>query len=459
MQQYGLMAQRATNGSTILSPVTAAVLAGLVGVSPSPAQYSVPNPCLGVVCPAIDDCHEPGLCDPASGACLQILKPDGTPCQDYNTATDNDVCLNGECAGVYNLCFAVDCRPLDDCHRAGTCDPTYGSCSQPVAPDGTRCEDGNTATINDVCHGGVCAGTFNLCFAVDCPPLDQCHVRGACDPETGACSHPPQPNGTPCYDFSSVTVNDICTDGECAGELNFCVGVQCATTDEPCLVNLCEPTTGDCGLEALPDGLLCDDADPLTYDDECVEGECVGTEDRCKNVICETPDQCHVSACNPITGECETSVSDDGIACDDGWPGTEGDSCQNGICEGTTVYEWSGFRPPLVNWPTETVATAGAVVAVKFGLGGDFGLDFLQPGSPGSSALVCGSTALLDGERPTESVGGGLVYDSVNDQYSYHWWTNRVWAGTCRQLVLHFDDGSVMRANVRFRGGADRGSR
>lgn len=432
---------------------------GALGVRLSFAQDAVPSLCLGVVCPAIDDCHEPGTCDPATGGCMEALKPDGTPCQDYNPATDNDVCSQGVCAGVYNLCFAVDCRPLDDCHRPGTCNPVDGSCSQPQAPDGTRCEDGNAATIGDVCQSGVCAGVYNQCFAVDCPPLDQCHMRGECDPRTGACSQPPKPNGSPCNDFSPITVNDICTDGECAGELNLCPGVHCPTIDAPCLVNLCEPTTGDCGLEALPDGLLCDDGNPLTFDDECVEGECVGTEDRCKNVVCEPLDQCFESVCNPVTGDCELSMSEDGKACDDGWPGTDGDVCQQGACEGATSYEWSGFRSPLAIWPTEHLATAGAVAVVRFSLGGDFGLDVLQAGSPGSSSLVCGSMALLDGEQPTESDGGELSYDAVADQYTYHWRTNRVWAGSCRQLVLHLNDGSTARANLRFRGGPDRGSR
>jgi hypothetical protein len=41
---------------------------------------------------------------------------------------------------------------------AGTCDPGSGTCSNPAAPDGTTCNDGNPGTQNDVCQAGVCSG-------------------------------------------------------------------------------------------------------------------------------------------------------------------------------------------------------------------------------------------------------------------------------------------------------------
>lgn len=451
MKKHRFVAQRATSGTTKVLPSLAVVGFALWGGILARADDPSPDPCLGVDCPAIDDCHQRGVCDPASGGCLPVFKSNGTPCQDYNSATDNDVCTDGVCAGVFNLCFAVDCRPLNDCHRIGTCNPVNGQCSQPIALDGTRCEDGNTATINDICRNGVCAGTFNPCFAVDCPAFGQCHIRGECNPQTGACSQPSKPNGTPCNDSNPNTIDDICFNGDCAGEYTLCPGVFCEPVDDPCLVNLCEPPTGNCIIEALPDGLLCDDGDPLTYDDACLDGECVGIEDRCKDVVCNPPEQCHESACNPMTGACESSFSPAGTPCDDGWPGTD-DACRNAACEGTSIYEWSGFLSPLSNWPTENLVSAGAVVVINFRLGGNFGRDILLSGSPASSPMTCGSSALLDGDQPTGSVGGGLTYDATTDQYSYRWSTNRVWAGTCRQLVLHLDDGRVFRANLRFRG-------
>ena len=56
-------------------------------------------------------------------------------------------------------CDGVICEPLDQCHVAGSC--TNGSCSDPIAVDGVACDDGDPATGGDVCTAGVCAGTAN----------------------------------------------------------------------------------------------------------------------------------------------------------------------------------------------------------------------------------------------------------------------------------------------------------
>ncbi len=42
-------------------------------------------------------------------------------------------------------------------------------------------------------------------------------------------------------------------------------------------------------------------------------------------------------------------------------------------------------------------------------------------------------------------------YDPDSDRYTYVWKTNKAWNGTCRQLVLKLDDGSIHRAKFKFR--------
>jgi streptogramin lyase len=54
-------------------------------------------------------------------------------------------------------CVGVVCAPLDQCHKAGVCDPTTGACSNPAQDDGTICDDGNHCTV-DTCRAGVCVG-------------------------------------------------------------------------------------------------------------------------------------------------------------------------------------------------------------------------------------------------------------------------------------------------------------
>jgi hypothetical protein len=83
-------------------------------------------------------------------------KADGTSCSDGSACTQTDTCQTGACVGSN----PVVCPPLDQCHDAGVCDPGSGICSDPNRIDGTACNDGDATTCNDVCTTGVCAGTF-----------------------------------------------------------------------------------------------------------------------------------------------------------------------------------------------------------------------------------------------------------------------------------------------------------
>jgi hypothetical protein len=90
---------------------------------------------------------------------------------------------------------------------------TRVDCADPSVADGTPCDDGNACTHTDTCQAGVCAGgTPPVCAA-----SDQCHTAGSCDPATGACSNPMAPDGTACDDNKPCTSDDVCTGGACGG--------------------------------------------------------------------------------------------------------------------------------------------------------------------------------------------------------------------------------------------------
>jgi hypothetical protein len=104
---------------------------------------------------ALDQCHDGGICDHTTGVCSNPAKADGSTCNDGNACTRSDSCQAGVCIGAN----AVACIPLDQCHIAGTCDPTTGACSNPTAAGGTFCNDGNACTQTDTCNSaGVCIG-------------------------------------------------------------------------------------------------------------------------------------------------------------------------------------------------------------------------------------------------------------------------------------------------------------
>ena len=115
-------------------------------------------------------------------------------------------------------------------------------------------------------------------------------------------------------------------------------------------------------------------------------------------------------------------------------------------------YTFTGFFSPVDNLPTVNLVGAGRAIPVKFSLGGDQGLDIFAAGYPKSQQIACDSTATVDGIEETLTAGGNsLSYDPASDIYNYVWKTDKLWAGTCRQLVLELDDGSVHRANFKFK--------
>ncbi len=277
--------------------------------------------CVGVsnvVCTALDQCHDVGVCNPGTGVCSNPAKPDGTTCSDGNACTA-DSCQAGSCVGVTN----VVCTALDDCHQVGTCDPGTGICSNPIEPDGTACNNpGNLCNQTHTCQAGTCTPSN----PVVCAPTDQCHDAGVCNPVTGTCSNPPKPDGSSCTDGNACTA-DSCQAGSCVGVTN----VVCTASDQCHDVGVCNPGTGVCSNPAKPDGTTCSDGNACTAD-SCQAGSCVGVT----NVVCTASDQCHdVGVCDPGTGVCSNPAKPDGTTCSDGNACTA-DSCQSGSCVGVT---------------------------------------------------------------------------------------------------------------------------
>jgi alpha-tubulin suppressor-like RCC1 family protein len=273
-----------------------------------------------VVCTASDQCHDVGTCDPGTGLCPNLAKPDGASCSDDNPCTQIDTCQAGTCTGG----SPVTCASSDQCHDDGTCDPATGQCSIPAKPDGTSCNDGDACTQTDTCQAGACTGTN----PVTCSASDQCHEVGTCDPGTGQCSNPAKPNGASCSDGNACTQTDTCQAGACTGGNP----VTCAPLDQCHDAGTCDPGTGLCPNPAKPDGTSCSDGNACTQSDTCQAGACMGTNP----VTCAASDQCHdAGTCDPGTGLCPNPAKPDGTSCSDGNACTQTDTCQAGACTGT----------------------------------------------------------------------------------------------------------------------------
>lgn len=115
------------------------------------------------------------------------------------------------------------------------------------------------------------------------------------------------------------------------------------------------------------------------------------------------------------------------------------------------AYSFAGFYSPVDNAPVFNRTNAGQAVPVKFGLGGDYGLNILAAGAPSSRPMSCSSQLVADVESLAAASAPTLTYDAASNTYTYVWKTSKSFAGTCRQFELTLNDGTTRVAYFRFR--------
>jgi hypothetical protein len=249
------------------------------------------------------------------------VRADGSTCDDGNGCTQTDLCQAGSCLGSN----PVTCTASDACHLAGTCDPATGTCSNPSQPDGTSCDDGTACTRQDACQAGVCVGSD----PVTCSS-DQCNIAGLCNPTTGVCDSWFRDDGTVCDDGNACTQGDSCWGGHCMSGAE----VRCSSPNECQAPTACDPTTGACSLVQMPDGTPCNDQNACTQGEACWGDECkMGGP-----ISCDDVDACTTDECDPATGCSHTRIGGlAGISC----------HCDNGL---NTMWCPSGV-PGLIQKP------------------------------------------------------------------------------------------------------------
>lgn len=275
--------------------------------------------CPSEFCDDLDSCHGEGceVCRGSSCAPVGILTP-------VQLNPDNEV--------ADQLTEILGPPPqVTDGNGDGDGD---GSCSE-----GAECDDGVDCTAEDVCTGGICAGTPD---DARCDDDNRC-TDNVCDP-TGGCVHPN--NEASCDDGASCTDGDACLNGTCRGSddcgaSTFCdiamdLCRACERNDECDDGNSCTDdrcVSGSCTHDG--NNLGCDDGDPCTHDDMCTDGgQCSGTA-----VVCDDDGgTCGASRdCNG-TDTCTVSYPDNAVSCNDGELCTFGDSCDgSGGCVGTPI--------------------------------------------------------------------------------------------------------------------------
>jgi hypothetical protein len=417
---------------------------------------TVDEVCNGGQCSSVDtlECDDANSCtadscDAGEGC---VYEPIDGGCDDGDACTLDDQCVDGECASSEGL----ECETDEPCMVAA-CDPEVGCTSNPAA-DGSPCEDGNVCTEGDSCDAGICKAGASTCDCetdADCPDDgDLCNgspvcvanacvidpksvvscdegtecVDIACNAETGSCDASPVQDGTPCTDAGPCTETPACTQGECVGTPKVCSDAN------PCTSDTCVPALNDCVFEAQEGE--CDDAEPCTLGDKCLNGGCVGgskdlcidgdacTSDDCtQGVGCEwnglncddgkkctsdscaadtgcintpkvCPDDdvvCVMEMCSEVDGLCQDSVKE-GVECDDGDACTTNDACLDNNCQGD--FSCDDGNPCTVDSCLD-----GGCISVE----GDVG----APCDDGSACTL--------GDQCSQGVCQGLAVDCVDD--------------------------------------------
>ena len=200
-------------------------------------------------------------CQPQTGKCATILRPDGTLCSDGIPCTIQAACETGTCVATASCACAndADCKPLDDgnpytgalycdksaggktsadpkvwkcltnpasvvlCNKSGDsaciknqCAAKTGKCHKTVLADGKLCDDGHACTVNRCIAGSGCV---NKAFSVLCDDGNAC-TDDSCALGKG-CVHTARTDGTACDDGQPCTT-DACQKGACKPGQDVC---------------------------------------------------------------------------------------------------------------------------------------------------------------------------------------------------------------------------------------------
>jgi cysteine-rich repeat protein len=123
-----------------------------------------------------EDCDDGNTDDGDCCSASCTVDENGTICDDGSACTNGDVCAAGVCqGGVLTICEASN-----DCHEA-SCDPSTGQCSEVTRPNGRFCDDGDACTVSDQCTAGQCTpGLARVCNDFDPCTADACASASGC---------------------------------------------------------------------------------------------------------------------------------------------------------------------------------------------------------------------------------------------------------------------------------------
>ncbi len=154
-------------------------------------------------------------CDGCSFACELELCDDGNRCTNDSCSSllgcRNDTVPSGTACCIGSK--PRNCDSLSDACNAGVCNPATDACEATPRPDGTLCDDGNTCTGTDTCVDGICGLPAPICVCA-CSGAVVCESAGStCRVEVGdisACGALPAEK---CCGNGRLEPGETCDDG------------------------------------------------------------------------------------------------------------------------------------------------------------------------------------------------------------------------------------------------------
>lgn len=130
------------------------------GGSDCASQACVAGVCVAASCLSDADCAgmetacTAGKCGP-DFTCAPAPSNEGMACDDGDLCTPASACQAGACAAGE----ALDCSHFDGLCTLGACDPETGACVAVDRPDGTDCDDDDGCTVTSTCMAGACVAS------------------------------------------------------------------------------------------------------------------------------------------------------------------------------------------------------------------------------------------------------------------------------------------------------------
>jgi hypothetical protein len=234
---------------------------------------------------------------------------------------------------ILAVCWAAAASSGDGCDDGGGGgggDDNGGGSGTPGATCTTVADCGGNTT-------DLCAGRYQcvagLCVWQDPPscaglPGSNACNQGSCDPATGRCLLQALPDGSWCDDANPCSTGETCSGGRCAG------GRTC-DDGNPCTIDRCDPTFG-CQTEPAPQGTACTPESTCLVAAACDGyGSCTGAPRGC-----DDGNPCTWDTCQEGLG-CTSQPVGDGSACEDGNPCTGPDRCRAGRCDSAQLEDGS----------------------------------------------------------------------------------------------------------------------